>query len=105
MYNRYIPGQNGVYQCKVVQDKPAPVPIVPEPVTPRCMPEPEPCPPPPPPQSCCTPPPLSFLKRLLPKDVDLGDIIILLILALLLIDGEESDSTTLILTVVAFLFL
>ena len=51
------------------------------------------------------PQPLGFLKRLLPKDMDLGDIIILLILALLLIDGEESDSTTLILTVVAFLFL
>ena len=107
MYNRYIPGQNGVYERRIVQDKPAPIPVVSEPAAEPCIaepviesraPEPEPCPP----QAAQRG---SFLQRHLPKNLDTGDLLVILILALLLLDGDESDSTSLILTAVAFAFL
>ena len=95
MYNHYIPQSDGSFRKNSVPDqsrrpqKPSsPSPPPPPPPEP---PKQEPCPPPvhepycppSPPQS-----PLSFLKKLLPKDMDTADLIII---ALLLLIGVEDD--------------
>ena len=48
--------------------------------------------------------PLSFLRRLLPKDFDTGDLIVILLLLLLAGDCEEDRSTAL-LTLAFYLFM
>lgn len=45
------------------------------------------------------------LKRLLPKSMDTGDLLILLILLLLLVDGDEDDALSVLFTFAAFLLL
>lgn len=101
LYNRYIPGENGTYQCKRVEE--IPVPEQPEPA--QAPPAPPYLPPPPPP-----PPPRGALQgllgRFLPPGVDVGDLLILLILLLLLADSDDGDdSLSLLLTAAAFLFM
>ncbi len=98
MYNRYIPQPDGSYCRSRVPDKSRPKP----PPQPQ---KPEPCPPPPcpAPQSPCPPPKPrketnagGFLRQLLPKDFDTGDLMIILLLLLMAGDCEEDRSNALL---------
>lgn len=95
MYNRYIPQQDGSYQKNRVQPPPKP-----------CV-DPPPCPQPPPFEApICkeTESAGSFLRQLLPKNIDTGDLLIIILLLLLAGDCEENKSTWL-LTLALYLFL
>ena len=91
MYNHYIPQSDGSFRRNPVPEagrkipKPPPPPPVPE--------EAPPPPPPPKPEPPACPPerPLSFLEKLIPKDLDLSDLIIIGILLLLSADEEGED--------------
>jgi len=107
MYNHYIPQSDGSFRRNSVpeqnrrpQKPPTPPPSPPKPPEP---PKPEPCPPPymPPPPA---PSPLSLLKKLLPRDMDVTDLIII---ALLLLIGLEDDCDDLapILTIALYFLL
>lgn len=117
MYNRYIPGANGTFQRTVVDDRPPPrqiQPQTPPQAAPRYPAEPvqEPvceavCEP-----ECETAPACPehgssehFLRRLLPRGIDLGELLALLIVLLLLVDSEEDDTLTVLVTIAAFLLL
>lgn len=98
MYNRYIPRSDGTYQrSQVAEQQPAP-------------PQRPPTPPPqhydPPPPSPAKRPrsPMTFLKNLLPKDFDTGDLLVVLLLLLMAGDSGE-DQNTAILTLALYLFL
>lgn len=97
MYNRYIPRSDGSFQKNQVPDQRQPPPQRPGDAPP---PQHVPGPPPPrPPQS-----PMSFLKNLLPRDFDMGDLLIVLLLLLMAGDCQE-DQNTAILTLALYLFL
>lgn len=96
MYSRYVPDASGVYRQTTLEQSPPPSP------------------PPAPPSAPCAPAPppehagrslKATLKRLLPRGMDAGDLLVLLILLLLYVDGEQEDSLSLILTAAAFLLL
>ena len=100
MYNRYIPQQDGSYRRNRMQDncKP-PTPQPPKPT-------------PPPPEPCHHKEPRhsqsgecagGFLRRLLPKDFDTGDLLIVLLLLLMAGDCPE-DQNTALLTLAIYLF-
>lgn len=108
MYNRYIPQPDGSYRRSRMpgpQQPPRPQPTAFQP------PEPEeceaPCPPPEPPRK-----PVSkqctgagdFLKQLLPKGLDTGDLLIIILLLLMAGDCPEEQNTAL-LTLALYLFL
>ena len=92
MYNRYIPQADGSYRRNSAQE-------------PRPQPHHAPVPPPPP-----TPPPSApqhrpppqpepitgFLRQLIPKGFDTGDLIIVLLLLLIAGDNPESRSNALL---------
>ena len=92
MYNRYIPQADGSYRRNSAQE-------------PRPQPQRAPVPPPPP-----TPPPSApqhrpppqpepitgFLRQLIPKGFDTGDLIIVLLLLLIAGDNPESRSNALL---------
>ncbi len=89
MYNRYIPQSDGSYRKNAVQDRaPAPPPPQPQPIQ----------------QPCNTPPPCpskeepvgGFLRQLLPKNFDTGDLFIVLLLLLMAGDSEEGRSNALL---------
>ncbi len=112
MYNRYIPQPDGSFQCRRVEQKrppspppkPMPQPICPPPETP-C--EPPPTAPYPPKEPPCRPQHSSaggFLRNILPKDLDTGDLIVILLLLLMAGDCQEDRSTAL-LTLVLYLFM
>lgn len=92
MYNRYIPQPDGTYQRRRVEEprrdpppRPAPPPP-PEPVSSSPQPEPAPyCPPPSQPHGQQQKSP-GFLQQLLPRDFDVGDLMVIALL--LLIAGE-----------------
>lgn len=117
MYNRYIPQPDGSYRRN----------RMPEPRRP----EPKSHPAPPPKQDVCPPPPEqreqpppkkgghtghkvpisrqetgigSFLKQILPKDLDTGDLLIILLLLLMAGDCAE-DQNTAMLTLALYLFM
>lgn len=105
MYNRYIPQSDGTYRRSTVADPKAPEP---KPVQQEA-----PCPPPPPkpeipcPQPSHEPHPTQagdFLRRLLPKNLDTGDLMILLLLLLMAGDCRE-DRNTALLTLAIYLFM
>lgn len=110
MYNRYVPQPDGSYRRSRV-----PEPNRPQPQNRRQPPCPAPekpeCPPPPPAPERCnemhhTPrssSPGSFLKNLLPKDFDTGDLIIVLLLLLMAGDCEEDRSNALLTLALYFL--
>lgn len=107
MYNRYIPQGDGSHRRRSIPDPPKPQPSAPPPVTP----EPEYCPPPPPPQPRRQNCPsnqetgaFGFLKDILPKDFDTGDLMILLLLLLMAGDCQE-DQNWAWLTLALYLFL
>ena len=112
MYNRYIPQPDGSYRKNRIPDpappsqthhpkpKPAPAPQAP------CQPIAPPCPPPPvhkdnPNKHADAG---DFLRRLLPKDIDTGDLLINLLLLLMAGDSKE-DNNTALLTLALYFFL
>lgn len=100
MYNRYVPDAEGVYHASRVETPQAEPPHAPELATPPPAPPHEPvCEAAPPP----APPKEGFLRRLLPRSVDTGDLLLLLILLLLAVDAEEEDGLSGLLTAAAFL--
>lgn len=118
MYNRYIPQPDGSYRRSRVQDNTAPPvhrhrPQNIRPESPPCPPEPE-CPPPkkephpPKPQHRPQKSPIGgvgdFLRQLLPKDFDIGDLIVVLLLLLMAGDCAE-DQNTAMLTLALYLFM
>lgn len=100
MYNRYIPQQDGSHRRNRVEDNPQPAPS-----PHRSPPPPNPEPPHAPHPS---PPPTSniggFLRQLIPKDFDTGDLIVVLLLLLMAGDKPEDKSTAL-LTLALYCFL
>ena len=103
MYNRYIPQQDGSYRRKQEPDVPRPDAGGHRP------------PPPPAPEPSCPPPirepqapPVGniggFLRRLIPKDFDTGDLIVVLLLLLMAGDKPEEKNTAL-LTLALYCFL
>ena len=125
MYNRYIPQPDGSFRRNRIQEQPSthtmhnnthPVP---------CPAHPSPEPPGDPPSTCRHPnrerqhiikqdcprrsPPSSssaagFLKQLLPKDFDTGDLLVVLLLLLMGADSNENQNTAL-LTLALYLFM
>ena len=96
MYNRYIPRSDGSFQKNRIPDTnthPSPRPQEP----PRQV---SPSPPPKPPQP---EPMLSFIRRLLPKGFDTGDLIVVLLLLLMSSDGSDDNSA--LLTLALYLFM
>lgn len=93
MYNRYIPQQDGTFQKNRVQPHEKP-----------CT-EQSPCPPPQPEIPVCKKEESasSFLKQLIPKNIDTGDLLIIILLLLMAGDSEENKGTWL-LTLALYLF-
>ena len=98
MYNRYIPQQDGTYQKNRIPTPPQPQtpPAHPKPQTPPCD---EPRPPMRQPEGAFT-----FLKQLLPQNLDTGDLLIIILLLLMAGDGKE-DKNSWLLTLALYLFL
>lgn len=99
MYNRYIPQSDGSYRRNPTQEsRPQPQRSPAPPPPPRQPPPPKPSPPPAPqhrspPQS---EPIAGFLRQLIPKGFDTGDLIIVLLLLLIAGDNPESRSNALL---------
>lgn len=91
MYNRYVPQSDGSFQRNRMPDKSPPPP----PVQPM-----QPSPPPPPPPSISAPQdsggPFGFLKQILPKGFDFGDLAILFLLLLMAGDNNENRDNALL---------
>lgn len=129
MYNRYIPQPDGSYRRSRMPDQHRPVqptcppePVCREPEPKPTKPEqakPVPCPPPrrnchvhrnrPVPQPKPEPSKqeenaIGFLRRLLPKDFDTGDLLIVLLLLLMAGDCAE-DQNTALLTLALYFFM
>ena len=110
MYNRYIPQPDGSYRRnRVEQPKQAPPQRSPKSkdLPPSCQESPPICPAEPPKPSCRKEyhdSAAGFLRNLLPRDMDTGDLIVILLLLLLAGDCEEDRSTAL-LTLVLYLFM
>lgn len=121
MYNRYIPQPDGSFQRSRMPDRrPRPQqPCPPPPEKSRPPKEEAPCEnkppqsaphcPPPPPEHPHRPPEKhdsvsGFLRQLIPKDFDTGDLIVVLLLLLLAGDCEE-DRNTALLTLALYLFM
>ena len=101
MYNRYSPQPDGSFRKNTLQDK---------------SPSPKHDNPPPPKPAEYTPPPLnptsspkignsipSFLHRLLPKDMDTGDLFIILLLLLMAGDNQENKTHSILTLALYFL--
>ena len=99
MYNRYIHQNDGTCQRRPVPDHP-PVKAPPSPPPKQPSSEP-PSPPPKPPQHGSA---MGFLRQLLPKEFDTGDLIIVLLLLLMAGDCEEEKNTAL-LTLALYFFM
>ena len=100
MYNRYIPQQDGSYKRNRAEDLPHPPPNPPKPSPVTEMPA------PPPPMHI---PPAggnvgSFLRGLIPKNFDTGDLIVVLLLLLMAGDKPE-DRNTALMTLALYCFL
>ena len=93
MYNRYIPQQDGSYRKNRMPEQ---SPREPEPSIPQA-----PCPPPPSREKQSAE---SFLRQLLPKNLDTGDLLIIILLILMAGDCREEKNTAL-LTLALYLFL
>lgn len=100
MYNRYIPQQDGSHKRSRVEEQAQTAPLQ------------NPLPPPEPPRQQSIPehrpPPAGnitgFLRQLLPKDFDTGDLIVVLLLLLMAGDKPE-DRNTALLTLALYCFL
>lgn len=104
MYNRYIPQSDGSFQKNRVADHRAPPQSRQHASQQPVQPQQEP--------SCTQTIPRSyqstsatgFLKRILPKDFDTGDLLVVLLLLLMAGDCED-DKTTTLLTLILYFFL
>jgi len=106
MYNRYIPQSDGSFQRNRIQDQRQPVSL-PHQEKPQKQPPRSPSPlpdPPPAPPSCRNTAASGFLKQLLPKEFDTGDLLIVLLLLLMAGDCEEEKSNAL-LTLALYFFM
>ena len=92
MYNRYIQQQDGSYRKNRMPEQSPP------------RPEPPRQEPPPPPPSRNGQSAEGFLRSLLPKNLDTGDLAVVLLLLLIAGDSREEQSTAL-LTLALYLFL
>ena len=98
MYNRYVPQQDGSYRRNRAEEPAHPFPS----------------PPPPPPEPVKVVPPMytppvggnigGFLRGLIPRDFDTGDLIVVLLLLLMAGDKPE-DRNTALLTLALYCFL
>lgn len=122
MYNRYIPQSDGTYRRSQVPERPSPPPTpecagkpqqLPHPQNIPCPPEPVRRPEPHPRQRNPRPKPcperreesaLSFLRNLLPRNLDTGDLFIIVLLLLMAGDCPE-DQNNALLTLAIYLFL
>ena len=93
MYNRYIQQQDGSYRKNRMPEQSPP-----RPESPRQE------PPPPPPPSRQGQSAGGFLRSLLPKNLDTGDLAVVLLLLLIAGDSREEQNTAL-LTLALYLFL
>lgn len=99
MYNRYVPQSDGSYQRNRIPDqRPDPPPEQPPHPTPR---QEVPARQPPRPNEMGIG---SFLRQILPKGFDTGDLIVVLLLLLMAADSQE-DQNTALLTMALYLFL
>lgn len=106
MYNRYIPQPDGSYRRSRMQEPRRPAPPAAPPVPPVTE--------PPPPRECQNHrrphrPPTdtsvsSFLRRILPKDFDTGDLLIIVLLLLMAGDCVD-DQNTALLTLALYFFM
>lgn len=110
MYNRYTPQSDGSYKRDRMPEPPRPAP--PPPGTDFPPPPPD-FTRPPPEETHCAPPPvpagkkeglLGFLRQLLPRDFDTGDLLIILLLLLMAGDKEE-DRNNALLTLALYIFM
>lgn len=92
MYNRYIQQQDGSYRKNRMPEQSPP------------RPEPPRQEPPPPPPSRSGQSAEGFLRSLLPKNLDTGDLAVVLLLLLIAGDSREEQNTAL-LTLALYLFL
>lgn len=94
MYNRYIPGSNGVYERKTVCAPQEPKSDCQEvqPITQAA-----PCQELPPQQTNCS-------RKTLPFGLDVGDVLLLCIILLLMVDSEEEDALPLLIAAAVLLF-
>lgn len=100
MYNRYIPQSDGSFQRSRINDQKKNM---------SQKPKADPVPSPPPKPNSPLPSKSdtsaeNFLKQLLPKDFDTGDLLIVLLLLLMAGDGKEQKSNAL-LTLVLYFFM
>ena len=94
MYNRYIPQNDGSFRRNRVEDQqPPPPPPQPERPSKESLP---PCK-----QGGSA---LSFLRNLLPKEFDTGDLFVILLLLLIAGDNQEEKNTAL-LTIALYFFM
>ena len=98
LYNRYVPQPDGSYTRNRMQDASKRA------VHKMPSPEPEHTPPPPISHPRPNPPAGNFLKRLLPRDFDTGDLIVILLLLLMAGDSQE-DRNNAILTIALYLLM
>lgn len=116
MYNRYVPQSDGSFHRSRHPDNIAPPRQQPIPAPPPPAPEPKPEPPAPRPaprqprpRPVRPPEPkdtsiTGFLRQLLPKNFDSGDLLVVLLLLLMSGDSSE-DQNTALLTLALYLFL
>lgn len=103
MYNRYIPQQDGSHKRNRVEDPPSPAQNQHRPSPPPVL-HANAAPPPPVHQPPLTGNISGFLRRLIPKDFDTGDLIVVLLLLLMAGDKPEEKSSSL-LTLALYCFL
>lgn len=96
MYNRYVPRPDGSYTRRKLAE-----PVNPQrhngPVSPPRV---DPPPPPYPPKEIR---PSDFLRKLIPKDFDLGDLIVILLLLLMAGDSQEEKNNAILTIALYFL--
>ena len=96
MYNRYIPQPDGSFQRKRMEEPLREPPRPAPPPDPPCAPEEtNPCPPPPPPRPACRNDG-GFLRQLLLRAFDTGDLIVIVLLLLIAGDCEQERSNALL---------
>ena len=95
MYNRYVPGSNGVYQRHTVQEKPSPcdTPVPVQQSVQDCTPE--------SPQRQQQP----IVRQSGLFGLDWGDLLLFCIVLLLLLDSEEEDTLPILIMAAAFILL
>ncbi len=103
MYNRYIPQQDGTHKRNRMEESPHPAANSHKPSPPPVQESPS-FPPPPVHQPPLTGSIGGFLRKLLPKDFDTGDLIVVLLLLLMAGDKPEEKSSA-ILTLALYCFL